>query len=294
MTVEPAALEDVLAALEVRLGRTARTDLAPGGLLPLANGAVTLVYVVDGEITGEAEPDSACTLDAPAGAAAPAGGRRTLLAGDAFLTMGRGGTVLESVSGARLVTVELELVAAPATRAVPDVVFVTGFAALEPAGAALAANLAPLAGAPRSGDPLICRMMITTVLLSVIRAWTQLGGAPAGWPAAADPYLQRVVAAIHDEPGRDWSLDRLASIGAMSRTVLAERFRAELGSTPATYVAEVRMELAKRLLDAGRPVSEVSRELGYHSDEGFSRAFRRRTGVVPSAWRTGDRLARTA
>ncbi|MCE7483253.1 MULTISPECIES: AraC family transcriptional regulator [Microbacterium] len=35
-----------------------------------------------------------------------------------------------------------------------------------------------------------------------------------------------------------------------------------------------------------RRVSDTARELGYASDEGFSRAFRRHVGVTPSAWRS--------
>jgi AraC-like DNA-binding protein len=133
-------------------------------------------------------------------------------------------------------------------------------------------------------------MMVTTVLLSVIRAWAANGCAPQGWPSLSrDPYLDRVVEAIHEQPGGDWTVERLAGVGAMSRSTFAERFRATIGRSPADYVTEVRVEAAKRMLDAGRAVSEISRELGYASDEGFSRAFRRRTGMTPSSWRTVHR-----
>jgi AraC-like DNA-binding protein len=47
----------------------------------------------------------------------------------------------------------------------------------------------------------------------------------------------------------------------------------------------VRMRRAEELLSAGTPVSETSRTLGYASDEGFRRAFRRHAGASPSAWR---------
>ncbi|KIP95217.1 hypothetical protein RU09_01735 [Microbacterium sp. MEJ108Y] len=138
----------------------------------------------------------------------------------------------------------------------------------------------------RQGDPVICRMMAQTVLLSVIRAWAANGCAPAGWPSVSnDPFLDRVVEAIHEQPGRDWTVERLASVGAMSRSVFAERFRSAIGRSPADYVTEVRVDAAKRMLSEGRSVSETSRELGYASDEGFSRAFRRRTGMAPSVWR---------
>jgi AraC-like DNA-binding protein len=76
----------------------------------------------------------------------------------------------------------------------------------------------------------------------------------------------------------------------MSRSTFAERFRSVVGRSPADYVTEVRVDAAKRMLDAGSSVSAVSRELGYASDEGFSRAFRRRTGLTPSSWRMANRI----
>jgi AraC-like DNA-binding protein len=223
--------------------------------------------------------------------------RTRLAAGDAFLTLGQRPFVLAADGPASLRVVDLELSesATRVTAVLPEIITVTGFDALEPAAAALAEHLGqaePDACALRTGDPIICRMMVTTVLLSVIRAWAENGCAPDGWPGrATDPFLDRVVEAIHEEPGRDWTLEMLAGVGAMSRSVFAERFRRALGSSPANYVTRVRMDAAQRMLRAGHTVSETSRELGYASDEGFSRAFRRHTGMTPSAWRAAHRVA---
>jgi AraC-like DNA-binding protein len=270
--IEPGVLEHVLSRVDVRPGRTRRSPLPPGGVLPLASGVITLVYVVDGEVAADA-----------------AGAWPVLRAGDALLSMGLRPLVLFFPEGARVVTVDLELSGPPALSELPPVAWVTGFAEREPAAAALAANLgAEVASAAacvlRSGDPVICRLMVTTVLLSLIRAWAQAGCAPQGWAQRRDPYLDRVLAAIDAEPGREWTVELLATMGAMSRSVFAERFRLAVGMSPASYVAGVRMRRAKELLDAGVAVSAASRQLGYASDEGFSRAFRRHVGLAPSVW----------
>jgi AraC-like DNA-binding protein len=221
--------------------------------------------------------------------------RDLLVAGDAFLTLGGSPFALEAEDAASLMIADIELAdeTSPLRALLPPFLTVTGFDALEPAAAALAVNMGvvdPAAFPVRQGDPVICRMMAKTVLLSVIRAWADNGCAPAGWPSLSnDPFLDRVVDAIHEEPGRDWTVDRLAGISAMSRSTFAERFRSAVGRSPADYVTEVRVDAAKRMLDAGRSVSEISRELGYASDEGFSRAFRRRTGMTPSSWRMAHR-----
>ena len=284
-------LEDVLASLEVTLGATRRVTVPPGERLGLAPGAVVLVYVVEGAITALAPCTTACELDLPAGEATAVRPPRALRAGDALLTFGGQPVEIASRSGAQLTVVEVQLETSACLLPLPELVIAGGFARLEPAAAALAAQLGTAAdGTVRSGDPVICLLMVRTVLLSVVRAWA-FGDTAAALPTTGDAYLDRVVAAVDSEPGLEWTVDRLASIGAMSRTVLTERFRAAFGRSPAGYVTEVRMRRAKDLLEAGRSVSEASRALGYSSDDGFRRAFRRHVGVVPSQWRTARRAA---
>jgi len=279
--VDAAALEKVLTSIEVRVGGAQRVALDAGGMTPLTSGAVWLVFVSEGSVIRESS-------DA---------GRRELVEGDAFLTLGRRSLTLRTENGASLMLAQLQLSATAnsLSSVLPESMTVTDFAALEPAAAAHARNLGRAGSRPsalRSGDPVICRMMATTVLLSVIRAWAENGCAPTGWPSRSnDPYLDRVIDAIHRHPGRGWTVEALASVGAMSRSAFAERFHTALGRSPASYVTEVRMRQAKQMLDAGRSVSETSRELGYSSDEGFSRAFRRHTGVTPSMWRASRRSA---
>ena len=68
----------------------------------------------------------------------------------------------------------------------------------------------------------------------------------------------------------------------MSRTAFAERFSRVLGIPPARYVAEWRMQQARRLLrDRHLPIAEVAMEMGYTSEAAFSRAFKRIAGTSP-------------
>jgi len=298
-TIEADALEKVLSSIDVRLGAARRVEMDADGIVPLTAGSVWLVYVNSGAVHGQPPVAGGCTLDVDRTSAmiavAPDAQRGVLVEGDAFLTLGRAPVTLRTEHGASLMIAELHLseTAHMLRDVLPEFVTVTGFAALEPAAAALARNFGQGAAdhkSLRSGDPVICRMMAMTMLLSVIRAWAENGCAPTGWPSRSnDPFLDRVVEAIHDEPGREWTVQALAGLGAMSRSVFAERFHSALGQSPASYVTEVRMQTAKGMLGAGRSVSDTSRSLGYGSDEGFSRAFRRATGMTPSAWRTSSR-----
>lgn len=299
MTVDADALSQVLASVDLDVGTARRVELRPGGLLALTPGAVTLVYIADGSVQGHPPLTSRCHLDVDRASqeVSLSVGSDRLITGDAFLTLGAAPVALHADTGADLVVVDLVLsdTAARLSSVLPDAITVTGFDALEPAAAALAGTMGiaePRLLPARGGDPVICRMMAMTVLLSVIRAWAANGCAPIGWPSRSkDPFLDRVVEAIHAAPGREWTVERLAGVGAMSRSTFAERFRSAVGRSPADYVTEVRVDTAKRMLGAGRSVSDVSRALGYASDEGFSRAFRRRTGMTPSAWRASHRAA---
>ncbi|WP_144875081.1 helix-turn-helix domain-containing protein [Microbacterium sp. 1.5R] len=298
-TTAPSALARVLDGVDLTVGVARRVTMRIGERLSLPVGAAALVYIAEGTVHGHPPLNTGCRLDVDRASTLIAVDERpadtALTLGDAFLTLGRTAFSLQASEQSDVVVFDLEFspVAESLVAALPDPVTVIAFDALEPAAAALAGSMGPTdpPGSPaRQGDPLICRMMAKTVLLSVIRAWAANGCAPEGWPTASrDPFLDRVVEAIHDQPGREWTVESLASVGAMSRSAFAERFRLAIGRSPADYVTEVRIDAAKGMLAAGRTVSETSRELGYASDEGFSRAFRRRTGMTPSAWRASQR-----
>lgn len=297
--VDADSLSQVLDSVELSVGIARRVALAPGEDLALPTASVRLVYIAEGTVRGRPPLASGCQLDLDPTAEVVTVSNGTagdlLAVGDAFLTVGSRSFTLASDAGATLLVFDVELAdeGARLESVLPEFITVLGFDSMEPSAAALADAMGHADRddcSVKSGDPVICRLMVTTVLLSVIRAWAANGCAPEGWPSVAkDPYLDRVVEAIHDRPGQEWTVERLANVGAMSRSVFAERFRTALGRSPASYVTEVRIASAKRMLAAGRSVSEVSRELGYASDEGFRRAFRRHTGMTPTSWRLSTR-----
>ena len=108
-----------------------------------------------------------------------------------------------------------------------------------------------------------------------------------GWlRALRDPVLAPALAAIHASPEHKWNLLSLARQASVSVSLLDERFREVLGLAPIRYLTGWRMHVAKDLLrssDLG--VVAVAHRVGYDSEEAFSRAFKRETGLAPSAWR---------
>lgn len=170
--------------------------------------------------------------------------------------------------------------------AMPPVLFACGFRLREPTYAVLLeAMAAEVARNGRGGS--IGNRIVDVVASAAIRTWLESGctGARAWVASMADPHLARAIEAIHDDPGSPWTVATLARLARSSRSQFAEQFKDSVGDTPARYLTRVRMERAEQMLSAGASVTEVAFRLGYQSDAGFSRAFRRSTGVVPSLWR---------
>ena len=94
------------------------------------------------------------------------------------------------------------------------------------------------------------------------------------------------LAMLHREPARRWTVTEIAAGAAVSRSALDERFRQVLGRSPIRYLADWRMHLAQGLLaTTDVTIFAISRQVGYESEEAFSRAFKRARGTPPSHWR---------
>jgi AraC-like DNA-binding protein len=100
----------------------------------------------------------------------------------------------------------------------------------------------------------------------------------------SSPQLTRALVAVHDAPAEAWSLERLAEVAGMSRTAFAVKFKEHLGTTPADYVADWRLSLAKVKLREGASLKMLAGELGYASQSALSRVFTARVGQSPTQW----------
>jgi transcriptional regulator GlxA family with amidase domain len=108
-------------------------------------------------------------------------------------------------------------------------------------------------------------------------------------PARREP-LRDVQAHIAEHPGADLSVPALAARAYMSERNFARAFRAETGMTPAAYVEASRVERARRELETtDLSVQAVAARCGFGTVETMRRAFGRRLGVNPAAYR--DRFA---
>jgi transcriptional regulator GlxA family with amidase domain len=104
--------------------------------------------------------------------------------------------------------------------------------------------------------------------------------------------LRDLQAWIADNLDADLSVPALAARAHMSERHFARAFRAGVGMTPAAFVEVARVERARMALEAGdAPVENVARNAGFGTVETMRRAFRRRLGVAPAAYRSRFRAA---
>lgn len=103
--------------------------------------------------------------------------------------------------------------------------------------------------------------------------------------AAATP-IRAAQDLIDQDPGGDHRIGLLAERVGMSERHFTRRFTEETGVSPARYVAEVRIEAARRELEAtADTVDLIARRCGFGTAETMRRTFARRLGVSPDQYR---------
>ena len=101
-----------------------------------------------------------------------------------------------------------------------------------------------------------------------------------------DPYVARAIAAMKGSPARRWSITELARVAGLSRAPFARRFHRATGTSPLRYLTDLRMKLAAaRLVTTDDGLAAIGAYVGYTSEFAFAKAFKRRLGVAPGAYR---------
>ena len=146
----------------------------------------------------------------------------------------------------------------------------------------------------RCGQRMLADRMFEVLILQLLR-WLLDHPEQADLPTGlltglAHPQIAATLTALHERPGEAWSLESMAAVAGMSRSVFAAAFKAETGSTPAEYLMQWRISIAQGMLRKGAPVKVAADQLGYQSAGSLSRAFTQVVGVSPRAWlQLGDR-----
>ncbi|MFI5735859.1 cupin domain-containing protein [Kribbella sp. NPDC051587] len=172
-------------------------------------------------------------------------------------------------------------------RSLPDPLVVS-FGAADEAVQGLAALLRAEARSESSGTTAILNALCTALLALMLRQ----GGTPAPWTAVTDDRIAATLSAVLDDPGADWTVERLAETASMSRATFIRHFTRHTAMPVATFITHLRMMIATDLLaDPDLTVATVATRVGYHSESAFTRTFHTATGQTPGRYRRHLRQA---
>ncbi|WP_069114488.1 AraC family transcriptional regulator [Jiangella alba] len=182
----------------------------------------------------------------------------------------------------------------PMLRDLPDVIVLPSRTGQHPELRAAIDLLGAEIDDPRPGSVAVVPGLLDVLLVYVLRAW--LAQAPthtSGWAAAlTDPGISEALRALHEEPGRPWTVRELAGRARMSRATFARRFTALIGQPPLRYLTWWRLTSAAHLLrDTDESLERIANRVGYSSEFAFATAFKRQHEVAPGRYRRRSRTS---
>jgi AraC family transcriptional regulator len=132
--------------------------------------------------------------------------------------------------------------------------------------------------------------LATGLAIKLVRRYSSLKDVHVGHGGMAPHKLRKAVALIDPhlsdaEEGRV-ALRAVARDVCMSYFHFSRAFKQAMGMTATNYIAERRIERAKKMLEETElPISEIALRSGFSSQSHFTTAFRRLAGATPKAFR---------
>ena len=132
--------------------------------------------------------------------------------------------------------------------------------------------------------------LATGLAIQLLRRYSSLKDVHVGHGGMAPHKLRQAIALIDhhlsdEEEGRV-ALRGVAGAVRMSYFHFSRAFKQSMGMTATNYIAERRIERAKRMLEeTDLPISEIALRSGFSSQSHFTTAFRRLAGATPKVFR---------
>ena len=132
--------------------------------------------------------------------------------------------------------------------------------------------------------------LATALAMQLVRRYSSLQDIHIGRGGMAPHKLRKAIGLIdhhlaEQEEGRV-ALRVVAKEVGMSYFHFSRAFKQSIGMSPTNFIAERRIERAKRLLqETELPISEIALRAGFSSQSHFTTSFRRVAGATPKAFR---------
>ncbi len=182
----------------------------------------------------------------------------------------------------------------PSVRVQPDAIFVRDGPMMTSAGVSAGIDLS-LALVEEHFGAEVARAVAKDMVVFTQRPGGQSQfSVRAQTPYSRQEVLRRVLDQVAANPGANHTLPAMSRRAGISVRHMSRLFDEEVGTTPARYVEQVRLEAAQVLLETGDDsLPVVARRTGFGSAESLRRAFVRHLGMTPGAFRTSFRTTGT-
>jgi transcriptional regulator GlxA family with amidase domain len=106
--------------------------------------------------------------------------------------------------------------------------------------------------------------------------------------------LVRAIEYLRARAAAPVTLAELARVACLSKYHFLRTFTREYGSSPHAYQMQLRLALARALVDAGEPLSSVAYSAGFADQSHLTRRFKQAFGETPGAYARRAKLVRAA
>lgn len=143
------------------------------------------------------------------------------------------------------------------------------------------------------GSMMIVKSLTNTLLAMMLRALLSLREPPPGMlRLMSDKRLSPALLAVLAEPAQPWTLESMSERCFLSRASFVRHFAHSYHQTPQSWLTQLRMAMASRLLVDERTVAVdiIAGRCGFLSLSSFTRAFKKRYGITPALYRKNSHL----
>ena len=136
---------------------------------------------------------------------------------------------------------------------------------------------------PGFASQTLIELMVAQLAIELSRYWAAIKEGPATGGLAA--FRVRLIDQRLREVAEAPTLTELATLCNLSVRQLTRGFRASFNRSIGDYVAQSRLDHAKRMLASEQSIKAIAYAVGFASPSSFSVAFRRATGETPRQFR---------
>lgn len=139
----------------------------------------------------------------------------------------------------------------------------------------------------RKASPLFVQGIAQAIAIHLARNYAEMVWQPhRDSPSLPGFKLRQITDWMAEHVSEEFSLDRLAEHGGLSKFHFNRLFKSATGISPSHYNINLRINLARRLLrETKKSIVEIALEVGYATPSHFAQIFRKETGLSPSDYR---------